>query len=76
MTLASLTRGATTVLGALFLTVALAACEEQGPAEQTGEAIDNSVEKSSDMVQEGAQKVEEGAQKLEENAEGAQKTSD
>jgi len=69
MTIASLTRRMTVVLAALFLTFALAACEEQGTAQQTGEAIDDAVEKSADMVEEGAEKVEEEAEKVQENAE-------
>ncbi len=76
MTIAGLTRSMTIALATLFLAVALPACEEQGPAEQTGEAIDNTVEKSADVVEQGAQAVEEGAQKLEEGAEQVQKSAD
>lgn len=76
MTLASLIRRASAVLAALFLTVALAACEEQGPGEQTGEAVDQTMDKAGDMAEEGAQKVEEGAQKVEDAAEDATKSSD
>lgn len=68
MTLASLTRRATTVLAALFLSMALAACEEQGTAEQTGEAIDQTMEKSADMIEEGAKQVEEGAEEVQPSA--------
>ncbi len=74
MTLASLTRRATAVLAALFLAFAIAACEEEGPAEQTGEAIDQTMEKAGDMAEEGAQKVEEGAEKVEDAAEDATKS--
>ena len=35
----SFTRGMTALFAAFFLMFALAACEEQGTAEQTGEAI-------------------------------------
>jgi len=69
MTLASLIRRATAVLAALFLTFAIAACEEQGPAEQTGEAVDETMEKAGDMAEEGAEKVEEAAEEAEKAAE-------
>ena len=73
MTIASLTpsftRGMTALFAALILMFALAACEEQGAAEKTGEAIDNAVEQTSEMVEEGAEKVEEGVEKVEEKAE-------
>jgi hypothetical protein len=57
------------VLAALFLSMALVACEEQGPAEQTGEAVDQTMDKAGDMVEEGAEKVEEGAEEVEKSAE-------
>ena len=69
MTIANLTRRVTVLLAALFLASALAACEEQGTAQQTGEAIDNAAEKAADMVEEGAEKVEEGAEQVEKSAE-------
>ena len=69
MTIASLTRGATALFAALFLAFAMAACEEQGTAQQTGEAIDNAAEEAADMVEEGAEKVEEGAEEVKESAE-------
>ena len=68
MTIANLTRRVTVVFAALFLAFALAACEEQGTAQQTGEAIDDAAEKAADMVEEGAEKVEEGAEQLEKSA--------
>ena len=73
MTIASLTnkvsRGTAALFAALFLMFAVAACEEQGTAEQTGEAIDNAVEQTSEAVEEGAEKVEEDLKQLEEKAE-------
>ena len=69
MTIARITRGTAALFAALFLTFALAACEEQGTAEQTGEAIDNAVEQTSEMAEDGAEKVEEGVEKMEEKAE-------
>ncbi len=65
MTIASLTRGMTAFLAALFLMFAIAACEEQGTVEQTGEAIDNMVEQSSEMVEEDAEKIEESLEEVE-----------
>ena len=66
---ASLMRRLSAVLAALFLSMALVACEEQGPAEQTGEAVDQTMEKAGDMVEEGEEKVEEGAEEVEKSAE-------
>lgn len=76
MTIAGLTRRVTIALATLFLASALAACDEQGTGEQTGEAIDKTMEQSSDVVEQGAQAVEEGAQKVEEGAEGVEKSAD
>jgi hypothetical protein len=69
MTIASLTKGTAALFAALFLMFAVAACEEQGTAEQTGEAIDNAVEQTSEAVEDGADKVEEGMEKAEEKME-------
>lgn len=69
MTIANLTRKVTVVLATLFLAFALAACDEQGTAQQTGEAVDDAADKAADMVEEGAEKVEEGAEQVEKSAE-------
>lgn len=69
MTIASLTKGTAALFAALFLMFAVAACEEQGTAEQTGEAIDNAVEQTSEAVEEGADKVEDAAEEVQEKAE-------
>ena len=69
MTIARLTRGTAALFAALFLMFAVAACEEQGTAEQTGEAIDNAVEQTSEAVQDGAEKVEDAVENAEEKAE-------
>jgi hypothetical protein len=69
MSITSLTRGTAALFAALFLTFALAACEEQGTAEQAGEAVDKAVEQTSEMVKEGAEKVEEGAEEVKEKVE-------
>ena len=57
------------IFAALFLMFAVAACEEQGTAEQTGEAIDNAVEQTSEAVEEGADKVEDAAEEVQEKVE-------
>ena len=69
MTIASVTRGTAALFAALFLMFAVAACEEQGTAEQTGEAIDNAVEQTSEAVEDGAEKAEEAVEKAEEKVE-------
>ena len=73
MTIASLNhkvfRGTAALFAALFLMFAVAACEEQGTAEQTGEAIDNAVEQTSEAVEDGAEKVEDAVENVEEKAE-------
>ncbi len=38
---------------------ALVACEEQGPAEQAGEAVDNAVEEAGDAAEEAGDAAEE-----------------
>ncbi len=57
--------------GALLLT--LAACEEQGPAEEAGEEIDQMTEEAreatSEAAEETAEKLEETTDKLREKAE-------
>ncbi len=68
MTIAVPTRRVTAVLAALFLAFALAACEEQGTIEQTGEATDNAAEKPAEMLEEGAENPEESAEKVQESA--------
>ncbi len=62
MTIADLTRRVTAVLAALFLAFALAACEEQGTTDQTGEATDGTAEQTAETPEEGAQKSEESAE--------------
>ena len=69
MTIAGLTRTVTAVLATLFLAFALAACEEQGTTEQTGEAIDGTAEQSAEMPEIGVQKPEESGEKVQEGAE-------
>ena len=40
----------------------LAACEEQGPAEQAGEAVDNAAEEAGEAVEEAGEAAEEAAE--------------
>ena len=76
----NLVRKFTVVFAALFLSFALAACEEQGTAEKAGEAIDDAAEKAAETVEEGAEEAEqiadEGAEKVEEAAEEAEKSAE
>ncbi|MEZ5934428.1 MAG: hypothetical protein R3F54_21290 [Alphaproteobacteria bacterium] len=39
--------------------LALAACEEQGPAEQAGEAVDNAVEQAGEAVEDAGDAAKE-----------------
>jgi hyperosmotically inducible protein len=70
----------TVVFATLFLSFALAACEEQGTAEKAGEAIDDAAEKAAETVEEGAKQAEqiaeEGAEKVEEAAEEVKKSAE
>lgn len=43
----------------LFLSMGLAACEQEGPAERAGEKIDKAVEEAGDKMEEAGDKVEE-----------------
>jgi len=43
----------------LSMSVGLAACEKEGPAERAGEEIDEAVEKAGDKMEEAADKAEE-----------------
>ncbi len=61
MTIADLTRTVTAVLRKRQKKSGLAACEEQGTTEQTGEAIDGTAEQSAELPEIGVQKPEESA---------------
>ncbi len=61
MTITNLTRRVTAVLVNARQRRALAACEEQGTTEQTGEATDGMAEQTAETPEEGAQKPEESA---------------
>ena len=68
MTFTTIAARVTALLAALFLTLALGACEEEGAMEQTGKAIDETADKSSEMLEEGAKKLEEGAEQVQKSA--------
>ena len=51
-----------TVAFALAAGIGLAACEEEGPAEQVGESIDESVEEAGEAVEEAGEEVQDSAQ--------------
>lgn len=48
------------VATALFL--ALPGCEQQGPAEQAGESIDNAAERAGDKIEETGEAIKDKAQ--------------
>jgi hypothetical protein len=53
------------MLLALMLTLgvgAFAACEREGPAERTGEAIDNAAENAGEALERAGERVQDGAQ--------------
>lgn len=47
----------TTLAG--VLTVSLMGCEQQGPMEEAGEKIDNSIERAGDKIENAGDKVED-----------------
>lgn len=49
----------TTLATALFLAGALAACDEDGPAEEAGEAIDDAAEEAGEAAEDAADEVED-----------------
>jgi len=44
---------------ALAAALSLSACEEEGPAEQAGEAIDESVEETGEAMEEAGEELED-----------------
>lgn len=46
---------------AAMMTLGLAACEEEGPAEQAGEEVDEAMEEAGDSVEEMGDTIEEAA---------------
>jgi len=68
------------VLAALFLSFALSACEEEGPAEQAGEAVDDAAEQTSEAVDDAMEKtgeaMDDAAEKMEDAAEEVEKSAE
>ncbi len=44
-----------------MMAVAITGCEEEGPAEQAGEKVDNAMEDTGDAIEEAGDNVEEAA---------------
>lgn len=59
------------VLVILMLAFTLAACEQEGPAEQAGEEVDEAVEEAGDTMEETGDAIEDKADEMEEEAEEA-----
>lgn len=53
-----MTRGISLLL-ALLLSMSMAGCEQEGPAEEAGEEIDQAIEKAGDELEEAGDKLEE-----------------
>ena len=47
------------ILAVGLFAIALGACDEQGPAEQAGEAIDNAAEQAGEALEEAGEAAEE-----------------
>jgi hypothetical protein len=61
-----------TVISILILFVAaFVACEQQGPAEEAGEKIDEAAEEAAEKVEEAGDTIEEKAEEVKEEAEEA-----
>ncbi|WNK19845.1 hypothetical protein P1P91_13580 [Halomonas piscis] len=50
------------VLGILMMAGGLAACEEQGPAEEAGESIDESMESAGESLEEAGDEIQSSAE--------------
>lgn len=48
-----------TLLAAATMAFVLTGCDQDGPAEQAGEKIDNAVEKAGDKIEEAGDKVQD-----------------
>jgi len=62
------------VLCAMFLALSvgvLAGCEQEGPAEEAGEEIDEAVEEAGDKMEEAGEEMEDTAEEVEEEVEDA-----
>lgn len=54
---------------ALTFLLAIAGCEEEGPAEKAGKRIDEAAEKAGEEIEEAGDEIEEAAEKAEEELE-------
>lgn len=59
------------VLILLMAVFTLAACEQEGPAEQAGEAIDEAVEDAGDKMEDAGDPIEDKTEEMKEAAEKA-----
>ena len=59
------------LLLAIVFIAAFVACEQEGPAEQAGEKIDEAVEEAGDKMEEAGDAIEEKVDEMEEKAEEA-----
>ena len=59
------------VLLIVLLMAAFVACEQEGPAEQAGEQIDEAVEEAGDQMEEAGDVIEDKAEEMEEKTEEA-----
>ncbi|GAB2711125.1 hypothetical protein [Halomonas garicola] len=50
------------VLGILMMAGGLAACEDQGPAEEAGESIDESMENAGESLEEAGDEIQNSAE--------------
>lgn len=56
---APLTTGATALAAAFSGALALSACEEEGPAEQLGESVDESAEEIGEAIEETGEELQD-----------------
>lgn len=56
------TTALTLICGSLFLGPVLSACEEEGPAEQLGEKVDESIEETGEALDDAADEIEQKAE--------------
>lgn len=60
-----------TGLGAVLMVLALAACQEKGPAEKAGEKIDNAMENAGDKIEDATDKAGEKMEDMGDKVEDA-----
>lgn len=57
------TKSATLAAAAVFATLALAACEKEGPMERAGKKVDNAAEKAGAKIENAGDKVKDAVTK-------------